>query len=73
MFKVQQEISLTEFKAWSGGKDRLEKIIEYDMVDEATDYIMEVLGDTFTETELNDFLWFEMDELLEEIEEIEEY
>ena len=69
MFKVQKEISLTEFKAWSGGKDRLEKIIDYDMVDEATDYIMAVLGDTFTETELNDFLWFEMDALFEEIEE----
>ena len=69
MFSVIQEISLTEFKAWSGGKDRLEKIIEYDMVDVATDYIMEVLGDTFTDTELNDFLWFEIDVLFEEIEE----
>lgn len=69
MFKVQKEISLTEFEAWSGAVSRLEKIIEYDMVDEATDYILAILGDTFTETELNDFLWFEMDALLEEIEE----
>ena len=69
MFRVEKEISLVEFKAWSGGKDRLEKIIDYDMVDEATDYIMAVLGDTFTETELNDFLWFEMDDMFEEIEE----
>ena len=69
MFKVQQEIDLVEFKAWSGGKDRLEKIIDYDMVDEATDYIMAVLGDTFTDTQLNDFLWFEMDAMFEEIEE----
>lgn len=72
MFNVQQEISLVEFKAWSGAVSRLEKIIEYDMVEEATDYIMAMLGDTFTETELNDFLWFEMDELFEEIED-EEY
>lgn len=69
MFKVQKEISLTEFEAWSGAVSRLEKIIEYDMVDEATDYILAILGDTFTETELNDFLWFEMDALFEEIEE----
>lgn len=69
MFKVQKEINLVEFKAWSGAVSRLEKIIDYDMVDEATDYIMAVLGDTFTETELNDFLWFEMDTLFEEIEE----
>lgn len=69
MFKVQKEISLSEFKAWGGAVSRLEKIIEYDMVGEATDYIIAILGDTFTETELNDFLWFEMDVLFEEIEE----
>ena len=72
MFNVQKEISLVEFKAWGGAVSRLEKIIRYDMVDEATDYIVAVLGDTFTETELNDFLWFEMDTLFEEIED-EEY
>ena len=68
MFNIIQEINLEEFKAWAGAVSRLDKIINYDMVDEATDYIMSVLGDTFTETQLNDFLWFEMDELLEEIE-----
>lgn len=68
MFNVQKEINLEDFKAWAGAVSRLEKIIEYDMVDVATDYIIAVLGDTFTETELNDFLWFEMDDLLEEIE-----
>lgn len=68
MFNIIQEINLEEFQAWSGAVSRLEKIIDYDMVDEATEYILAVLGDTFTETELNDFLWFEMDELLEEIE-----
>lgn len=69
MFKVQKEISLAEFEAWGGAVSRLEKIIDYDMVDEATDYILTILGDTFTETELNDFIWFEMDVLFEEIEE----
>lgn len=69
MFNIQKEISLVEFKAWSGAVSRLEKIINYDMVDEATDYILAVLGDTFTETQLNDFLWFEMDKLFEEIDE----
>lgn len=69
MFKVQKEISLTEFEAWGGAVSRLEEIIKYDVVDEATDYIIAILGDTFTETELNDFLWFEIDALFEEIEE----
>ena len=68
MFNITQEIDLEDFKAWSGAVSRLDKIINYDMVDEATDYIMSVFGDTLTETELNDILWFEMDELLEEIE-----
>lgn len=69
MFNVQKEISLSEFEAWGGAVSRLEKIIYYEMVDEATDYIIAILGDTFTETELNDFLWFEMDGLFEDIEE----
>lgn len=58
--KIYCETSLEQFDAWSGGEytldvlrekdlcDRLEQIIEYD-----------IFPDGCSDTELNDFLWFE--------------
>lgn len=69
---VRIELSLEDFNAWSGGRDRLERIIELDIVEEATEYIIECLGTEIDETELNDFLWFDMDDFIEEYEEDEE-
>lgn len=71
-FTIKQEMTLEDFGAWSGGKDRLDRIIELDIVEEASDYIAEVMGTEMTETELNDFLWFEMDDFIEDYEEEEE-
>lgn len=71
-FTIKKEMSLDNFEAWSGGRDRLNKIIELDIVEEASEYIWEVLGTEMTETELNDFLWFEMDDFIEDHEEEEE-
>ena len=71
-FVIKQEVSLMDFEAWSGGKNRLDRIIELDIVEEASDYIAECMGTELTETELNDFLWFEMDDFIEDYEEEEE-
>ena len=68
-FTIKQEMTLGNFKAWSGGKDRLDKIIELDIIDEASEFISEIIGTELGETELNDFLWFEMDDFIEEYEE----
>lgn len=56
------------FVAWSGGKSTLEKITK--LGDEALqiveDYINSIFDDhTPTETEINDFLWFEDDQIAE--------
>ena len=68
MFNVSKEISLYDFEAWSGGKDRLDKAIELDVVGDLENYIFEMFGDSFSEGDLNDILWFEVDEFLEDFE-----
>lgn len=73
MLNVQIEMHLADFKAWAGGKDRLDEAIKHDIVDELQDYIIQLWGtDELTDIQLNDTLWFECDDFLEEvIEEIE--
>lgn len=70
--KVTYEFNLREFKAWSGAVDTLNKIESFDIehpgaMDRAQEYIEEHLGDEATETEVNDFLWFEEDAILDYI------
>lgn len=70
--KVTYEFDLSEFKAWSGGSDTLEKIREFDIthpgaMNAAQRYIEECLGDEATETQINDMLWFEDDAILDAI------
>lgn len=70
--KVTYEFDLSEFKAWSGGADTLEKIREFDLnypgaMEAAQQYIEECLGDEATEVEINDMLWFDDDAILDAI------
>ena len=70
--KVTYEFDLSEFKAWSGGADTLEKIREFDLnhpgaMEAAQRYIEDCLGDEATETQINDILWFEDDAILDAI------
>lgn len=65
---IKKEFNLGEFEAWSGGTDRLKEIIELDIVEEAQEYIESIFEDekAVTETDINDILWFEMDDFIEE-------
>lgn len=56
------DCSLDRFDAWSGGKDTLDVLIEKGVCDEVENFIMDCLIDP-TETEINDFLWFERDQI----------
>ena len=60
----EYEVSIFDFEAWSGGADTLE-----DLTDEDCDIIeceLEMMyPDGMSETELNDFLWFERDYIAE--------
>ena len=64
------ETSLERFPAWSGGKDTLETLIEKGDCDSVERLIEEIYadrGETPTETEINDFLWFERDFIAEHL------
>lgn len=62
------ECSLDSFNAWSGGAQRLDELKKHA---DAYAYIADLLDDltsetAMSETDVNDFLWFELDDVLEE-------
>ena len=69
--KITSEMSLKNFKAWSGAKDTLNKLIELDKCDELEFILDDLYPDGLTETQLNDILWFD-DEWIYETLGIEE-
>ena len=69
--KITSEMSLKNFKAWSGAKDTLNKLIELNKCDELEFILNDLYPNGLTETELNDILWFD-DEWIYEALGIEE-
>lgn len=57
------EFSIYSFEFWSGAESRIESIRELGKLDELESLIIEVFGDSenVTETDINDFVWFEDD------------
>lgn len=52
---------------WGGASQRLDEIEELDLEDEFMDYLQEIFCDeTPTLTEINDFIWFDCDDWIEE-------
>ena len=68
MVKIYYELDLYYFQAWSGGKDRLDKIKELGKIEELEQLINDIFcDDSISETELNDFLWFDLDNYIEDL------
>ena len=66
--KYTTEISIRNFNAWSGAVDTLETIREHNRLDDLEYMIEELFYDrTPTETEINDFLWFEDEYIYEHL------
>ena len=63
--KITSEMSLKNFKAWSGAKDTLNKLIELDKCDELEFILDDLYPNGLTETQLNDILWFEKEWIYE--------
>lgn len=61
MISVKKELSFEDLKdeCWSGAIDTLQKIEEEGKETELMELLQEVFADIPTETEINDFLWFE--------------
>lgn len=64
--KIIIETSLERFDAWSGGEDTLEVLRDKDLCDKLEQILdWDIFSDGCTDTELNDFLWFERDYIAE--------
>lgn len=58
------DTTLDQFDAWSGGNDTLKVLIEKGVCDEVEEFIEQCFTDP-TDTDINDFLWFERDQIAE--------
>ena len=66
--KIYKDISMHNFDAWSGGKDTLETIKEHNKINDLEALMQEMFHDsTPTETDINDFLWFDDDFIFEHL------
>lgn len=71
---ISEEFNLETFNAWGGAVSRLDEIIELGIVDEAQEYIEDMLdnGNPVTLTDINDVLWFGMDDFIQYFKDIYE-
>lgn len=60
---IAYELDLNSFKAWSGAIDTLDRIKREGKCEELESILEDTYPDGMTETELNDLLWFEADEV----------
>lgn len=62
--KIYREESLSNFEFWSGAKDRAMYLTDEEF-DTIESILEECYPDGMTETEINDFFWFEEDTIAE--------
>jgi hypothetical protein len=58
MIVTNDNLTLRDFKAWSGAKDTQETILNEGKGEEFDSLIEELYPDGIEETQLNDLLWF---------------
>jgi len=58
--KVYKEVSGYDFDFWAGAEDRV-KYLKIDEVEQIFSMLEEIYPDGMSETEVNDFFWFEED------------
>ncbi|HEY0222872.1 MAG TPA: hypothetical protein VGC17_08830 [Lactovum miscens] len=73
--KITKTIELNEFEAWAGGAYRLAEIKKLNILGEAQAEIEAMLDgqEDVTETTVNDILWFEMDDFINQYSAEEDY
>lgn len=58
------EFDIDKFEFWSGAKDTIEIVEKHEKMDELQAYIEEVFdGREPSETDINDFVWFQSDDI----------
>lgn len=65
---IKQEIPIRDFRAWSGGVDTLEKIIEANKCEEFEMLLEDIKGEEeWSDFGINDLLWFESEWIFEQL------
>lgn len=72
MITVKNELGFSDLEreCWSGAVDTLRRIREEGLEDEFMDYLDEMMDSDYsipTMTEVNDFLWFESEQIFEDL------
>ena len=68
MLTVIKEFDLEDFEGWSGAERVLDRLIEFDVVDEAEEILKSLYEDEpLTETKINDWLRFNEDEIYSQL------
>ena len=62
---ITYELDLNSFQAWSGAVDTKNRIIEEGKADLFNAIVEDIFPDGCTETEMNDFLWFDDEQIFE--------
>lgn len=65
--KITRELTLVDFKAWSGAINTKDMIIEHHMENEFEQLIEDCYPEGIDQTKLNDILWFEADWIFESL------
>ena len=70
---IKEELDLNTFEAWGGAVSRLEEIKELGITEQAQEYIEDMLSDVriVTSTDVNELLWFGMDDFIQYFKEEE--
>ena len=61
--KVYEELNLRDFQAWSGAIETKNKIIDAGKEEEFEELIEELYPEGIDATDLNDYLWFDSEEI----------
>lgn len=62
--KIYKDESLSSFEFWSGAKDTIKHLTDEEL-NTVEDTLKELFPEGMSETELNDFIWFEDDTIAE--------
>ena len=65
--KIICDYSLSRFPAWSGAVDTKERIIAENKEDAFESLVNDLFPDGCTDTELNDYLWFEEESIYSDL------
>lgn len=75
--KLVYEVDAHDFSFWSGAKERMEQATDeqrheiFDRIEELTELAAES-GKPLTDSDINEYVWFECDDVFNDDEEVEE-